>query len=61
MSDVFDLQEELDKRDVDGKRLGDELEKIGYLGDAKVGGRNILENFMKLTSSKAPYWKMRTN
>ena len=37
----FDLQEELDKVDVDGKRLGDELEKIGYLGDAKVGGRNI--------------------
>ena len=37
----FDLDEELDKRDVDGKRLGDELEKIGYLGDTPVGGRNM--------------------
>ena len=37
----FDLQEELDKLDVDGKRLGDELEKIGYIGEAEIGSINI--------------------
>ncbi|MBV1905669.1 MAG: Zn-dependent hydrolase [Pseudomonadales bacterium] len=37
----FQLDEELDKRDINGARLGDELAKIGYLGTEKVGGRNI--------------------
>jgi len=37
----FDLETELNKTDVDGIRLGDELKKIGYLGDAKPGSRNF--------------------
>ncbi|MAS25388.1 MAG: Zn-dependent hydrolase [Oceanospirillaceae bacterium] len=37
----FDLQEELDKTDVDGIRLGDELERIGYIGEAEPGSRNM--------------------
>jgi len=30
---AFTLEEILDKRDIDGKRLGDELDRIGYAGD----------------------------
>ena len=37
----FDLETEWEKRDINGKRLKDELEKIGYLGDAEVGSRNM--------------------
>ncbi|MDV7104913.1 Zn-dependent hydrolase [Vibrio sp. TH_r3] len=37
----FDLETELNKTDVDGIRLKDELEKIGYLGDEKPGSRHI--------------------
>lgn len=37
----FSLEEEWDKRDIDGIRLKDELERIGYLGDQKVGSRNM--------------------
>ncbi|MCE0493699.1 Zn-dependent hydrolase [Vibrio salinus] len=37
----FDLETELNKTDVNGIRLGDELEKIGYLGDAMPGSRNF--------------------
>jgi len=37
----FDFESELNKTDVDGIRLGDELENIGYLGDAKPGSRNF--------------------
>jgi len=37
----FDLEEELNKTDVDGIRLGDELERIGYLGDAEPRSRNF--------------------
>ncbi len=41
----FDLEEEWEKRDVDGKRLKDELEKIGYLGDAEMKSRNMAAFF----------------
>lgn len=37
----FDLETELNKTDVDGIRLKDELEKIGYLGDEVPGQRHI--------------------
>jgi N-carbamoyl-L-amino-acid hydrolase len=37
----YTLEEALDLRDRDGKRLGDELARIGYAGDAPVGGRPI--------------------
>jgi beta-ureidopropionase / N-carbamoyl-L-amino-acid hydrolase len=37
----FDLETELNKTDVNGIRLGDELERIGYLGDTELGSRHI--------------------
>ena len=37
----FDLQTELDKTDVDGIRLGDELERIGYAGEEEPGKRHV--------------------
>ncbi len=37
----FDLETELNKTDVNGIRLGDELERIGYLGDMELGSRNM--------------------
>jgi N-carbamoyl-L-amino-acid hydrolase len=37
----FDLETELNKTDVNGIRLGDELERIGYLGDTELGSRNV--------------------
>lgn len=37
----FDLEEELNKTDVNGIRLGDELQRIGYIGDAEPGSRNM--------------------
>ena len=37
----FDLEEELNKTDVNGIRLKDELEKIGYLGTEEPGSRNL--------------------
>lgn len=37
----FDLETELNKTDVNGLKLGDELKKIGYLGTEELGSRNI--------------------
>ena len=37
----FDLADELNKTDVDGIRLGDELQRIGYLGEMELGSRNM--------------------
>ncbi len=37
----FELEKELDKIDVNGLVLRDELKKIGYLGDEEPGSRNI--------------------
>lgn len=37
----FDLETELNKTDVNGIRLGDELERIGYLGDMELGSRHM--------------------
>ncbi|MEI8635150.1 hypothetical protein P4S72_30040 [Vibrio sp. PP-XX7] len=37
----FDLETEWNKTDIDGIRLKDELEKIGYLGDEEPGSRHL--------------------
>ena len=42
---VFDLDEIRAKTDIDGKRFGDELKRIGYEGPAPVGGRNVAAYF----------------
>ncbi|WP_413698506.1 M20/M25/M40 family metallo-hydrolase [Psychromonas sp. KJ10-10] len=51
VSGRFTLEEILDTTDVDGLRLGDELERIGFAGSYPVTGR-AFHAFLKLTSSK---------
>ncbi|WP_163577251.1 Zn-dependent hydrolase [Halomonas faecis] len=36
---AFDLEYGLSRADLDGKTMGEELERIGYAGSAEVGGR----------------------
>ncbi|WP_404376113.1 Zn-dependent hydrolase [Vreelandella aquamarina] len=36
---AFDLEYGLSRADLDGKTMGEELKRIGYAGDAEVGGR----------------------
>ena len=36
---VFDLDYGLSRADLDGKTMGEELQRIGYAGDEEVGGR----------------------
>ena len=38
---VFDLDYGLNRADLDGKTMGEELKRIGYAGDEPVGGRPI--------------------
>ncbi len=38
---VFDLEYGLSRADLDGKTMGEELERIGYAGDDEVGGREV--------------------
>ena len=38
---VFDLDYGLTRADTEGKTIGDELKRIGYAGDAPVGGREV--------------------
>jgi len=38
---AFDLEYGLSRADVDGKTMGEELERIGYAGPEEVGGRAI--------------------
>jgi beta-ureidopropionase / N-carbamoyl-L-amino-acid hydrolase len=38
---IHSLDYAYDRRDADGKRFGDELARIGYLGDEEVGARPI--------------------
>lgn len=54
VSGRFDLQEILDTRDIDGVRLGDELERIGYAGDIKAGGRAYTA-FIETHIEQGPY------
>ncbi|WP_175943249.1 Zn-dependent hydrolase [Caballeronia sp. BCC1704] len=38
---VFSLEYGLSRKDVDGKTIGEELERIGYAGDVPCGGRKL--------------------
>lgn len=42
-----------DRRDKDGRRFGDELARIGYLGEAPVGGRAI-DSYFELHIEQGP-------
>jgi beta-ureidopropionase / N-carbamoyl-L-amino-acid hydrolase len=42
---VFDLQYALSRTDLEGKTFGEELARIGYCGDAPVGGRPLAAFF----------------
>ncbi len=42
---VFDLEYGRSRADLDGKTMGAELERIGYAGDAEVGGRPLGAHF----------------
>jgi len=42
---VFDLEYGLSRADVDGKTMGEELERIGYAGEEEVGGREFTAFF----------------
>jgi N-carbamoyl-L-amino-acid hydrolase len=50
---VYQADWVLDRRDDDGKRLGDELERIGYAGAAPVGGRP-LDSYFELHIEQGP-------
>ena len=38
---VIPIEHAYDRRDLDGKRFGDELDRIGWLGDEEVGARKM--------------------
>jgi len=38
---VFKLEDVIDKTDVDGKKFGEELKRIGYAGEIAPGGRKL--------------------
>jgi N-carbamoyl-L-amino-acid hydrolase len=42
---VFDLEYGLSRADAGGKTIGEELRRIGYAGDAVVGGRSVAAFF----------------
>jgi N-carbamoyl-L-amino-acid hydrolase len=42
---VFDLDYGLSRKDVDGKTIGEELERIGYAGELQPGGREVAAFF----------------
>jgi len=50
---AYTLDEAYDVKDRDGLRLGDELERIGFKGDAPVGGRDI-HAFFELHIEQGP-------
>jgi len=54
VSGRFSLQEILDSKDVDGLRLGDELERIGFAGDEPVTGRKF-HAFFETHIEQGPY------
>ena len=47
------IEDIYDKTDVDGKRFGDELERIGYKGDIPAGGRDV-DSFIELHIEQGP-------
>jgi beta-ureidopropionase / N-carbamoyl-L-amino-acid hydrolase len=50
---VYAVDWVLDRRDDDGKRFGDELERIGYAGAAPVGGHK-LDSYFELHIEQGP-------
>jgi N-carbamoyl-L-amino-acid hydrolase len=50
---IHDLDWALDRRDAEGKRFGDELERIGWKGDEKVGARKM-RAFFELHIEQGP-------
>jgi N-carbamoyl-L-amino-acid hydrolase len=50
---VYAVDWVLDRRDDDGRRLGDELARIGYAGAAPVGGRT-LDSYFELHIEQGP-------
>ena len=42
---TFDLEYGLGRADLDGKTMGEELDRIGYAGDTEVGGRPLAAHF----------------
>lgn len=50
---VHTLDWAYDRKDADGTRLGDELERVGYLGDEDVGGRKM-HAFFELHIEQGP-------
>ena len=54
VSGRFTLEEILDKTDVDGLRLGDELERIGFAGETSVTGRSF-HAFFETHIEQGPY------
>ena len=54
VSGRFTLAEILDSKDVDGIRLGDELERIGFAGDTPVTGR-AFHAFFEAHIEQGPY------
>jgi N-carbamoyl-L-amino-acid hydrolase len=42
---IFDLKYTLTREDKQGRSVGEELQRIGYVGDAPVGGRSIRAAF----------------
>lgn len=50
---LYDLDWVLSRTDDDGKRLGDELTRIGYAGEAPVGGRT-LDSYFELHIEQGP-------
>lgn len=54
VSGRFTLEEILDKTDLDGLRLGDELERIGFAGETPVTGRDF-HAFFEAHIEQGPY------
>lgn len=50
---AYDLDWALDRTDAEGKRLGDELERIGWKGEEKVGARDM-HAFFELHIEQGP-------
>jgi beta-ureidopropionase / N-carbamoyl-L-amino-acid hydrolase len=42
---AFDLEYGLSRKDVDGKTIGEELQRIGYAGERECGGREVAAFF----------------
>ena len=55
---VHDIEEQYDRTDVDGKRFGDELERIGYKGDVPAEPQEDYEAYLELHIEQGPYLEL---